>query len=265
MQINHFMKDRKSTREFKLDPLTKRDVETIASAVQAANDEASPFGAEYIFVQEGQVVREKLYGQGGYAGVMIEAPAYIALTTNEEDPKAVIYGAYYLQKLVTKLDDLNLGSCWISISNVDEAVKDEVFATAERTVSYLIGVGYPKRVLALGEQQYSSRLALEDYVFMKNFKNPATEAELKDRGLIDLFYYIKFAPSSKNKQPWRYVVNSDNIELYIHEYEGEVNLVDAGISMYYLEELARAEGLRVEWKVDPKSLGQDYYIGMAML
>lgn len=265
MQINNFIKERKSTREFQQKPLEKEDVKRIAAVVDEANEHAAPFGVEYLFVQEGKAVRDKLSGQGGYAGVMIEAPAYIALTSKEQDPKAIIYGAYYLQKLITTLEGFDLGTCWITIANVDEETKDNAFGTGERTVSYLIAVGYSKRVLALGEQQYSSRLALEDYVFMKNFSNPATEQELASRGMIDLFYYIKFAPSEQNRQPWRYVVNNDNVELYIHDYRGEGNLVDAGISMYFFEELAKADSMRVEWKVDPKPVGKDYYIGMAMM
>ena len=60
---------------------------------------------------------------------------------------------------------------------------------------------------------------------------------------------MRFAPSTKNEQPWRFVLNDDDFDLYIKDYKGIENLIDAGIVMYYYTELANYNNIDANWIV----------------
>ena len=62
-----------------------------------------------------------------------------------------------------------------------------------------------------------------------------------------LFYYVKFAPSTQNSQPWRFVLKNDRVILYLEEVNGKINYMDAGIIMYYFRILVAYLGLNNEW------------------
>ena len=72
-------------------------------------------------------------------------------------------------------------------------------------------------------------------------------AILEERGLDDLFYYVKFAPSTKNSQPWRFVLKGTHVELYLKEIDQRVEYMDAGIIMYYFQILASYMGIYNKW------------------
>lgn len=265
MRIHHFLQERRSTRDFKNKPIQPELEQDLLYRLEALQKQVEASNVKFHYRNDGENIYKQFNGLGGYAGVMIEAPAYIAIETPEDDAKALVTAAYTIEKLLSQLESKELGTCWITMGEGADDLLKEIFNLNGNKIHYMIGLGYPKKLPALGETQYSSRIALEDYVFMKNFSNPATVEELEQRGLSDLFYYVKFAPSAKNRQPWRFVIHDDNIELYIEDYQGRVNLVDAGIIMYYFYELMEEQSNPVEWIIDPKPAGEYLYIGMVLI
>lgn len=97
-------------------------------------------------------------------------------------------------------------------------------------------------------------------VFDQNLDKPVDMAYLEERGLDDLFYYLRFAPSTKNSQPWRFVLSGHRLVLYMEEQDQKVNLMDAGIIMYYFKQLASYIGISEDWKLD-KNLNDDKMLG----
>lgn len=87
--------------------------------------------------------------------------------------------------------------------------------------------------------------------------------ELENRGLGDIFYYVRFAPSSLNKQPWRFILDGDKLFLLLkYEKDEKPSLVDAGIIMYYYVKLAETIGLHSRWILIPdkvEELGSENY------
>ena len=264
MQTRNFLKSRISTRDYKdekLDEATKKVYEIV-------NEEAEKLGTEnlaFLLNTDGESVYKALDGVAGYRGVMIKAPAYIALDARNNDPATIVKGAYGVEEIITKLYNLGLGTCWITVSEVDELVKQSAFNYSEGDINILLAVGYPfedeKR-----EHRYSDRGATEDLVFLGDFDTPATDEDLKHRGLNNIFDYAKFAPSANNAQPWRFLIVDDEIRLYIEDYKGDVNLIDAGIMMYYIDELSKAYAMPLGFKVEPKIGSDKYtYIGMTKM
>lgn len=259
MLMSQFLKSRKTVRDYKRKAIPRKTVREIRSILEEANKKMADKGATLVFLQDGKDILNVLEGKGGYAGVMIESPSYIALNIVEEKEEAYIFGAYYLEDTITKLYDYNLGSCWISLGNVEEPIRENLTMEDGRT-EYLLSIGYPVPQMGIGEAPYSSRLGVEEIVFTEEGKKVTME-ELEQRGLDDLFYYIRFAPSAYNRQPWRFYLGDGKITMTIPNYSDKVTLVDAGIMMYYFEKMIAGIGIAQKFQVDVKDVGADKQIG----
>lgn len=248
--MNNFLKNRKSVRDFKDKKLDKKTIQKVKEYCQQLENEKSKGDFRFVLYEDGQKVFDALEGVGGYSGVMIESPHYIGLNFKDNKKESIIYGAYYMEKLITELTNLNIGSCWISLKDVDEKSKKELLGIKEGNIKYLLSIGYPIAKNPFVAEPTSSRLSIEDIVFKDEIGKVANIDELESRGLDDLFYYIRFAPSSYNKQPWRFVLKDHKVILLMaYSNDEEINLVDAGIIMYYFENLAKAIGINSKWKL----------------
>ena len=121
-------------------------------------------------------------------------------------------------------------------------------------------------ILAIGEatkqevreHRYDDRKGINEFVFIDDLDHKASVEELSQRGLDDLFSYLRFAPSSYNSQPWRFVLKDNFVKLYLEDYKDEANLVDAGIVMYYFDQLTKEISINSIWEVEPKLDGSKY-------
>ncbi|MDO4594525.1 MAG: nitroreductase family protein [Tissierellia bacterium] len=255
MLMNNFLKTRTSTRSFKNKEIKKDTVKKLYELLKEKSENLNNCG--FLFNNNGDIVFEQLEGVGGYQGLMIKSPAYIALNTFDDNPKSYIEGSYHMEDLITELEELGLASCWISLKDVDETVKKTVFNYNSGKVDYALSIGYPQRN-EIHENSSSDRIGIDKFVFIDDFYTPATIEELELRGLDDLFYYLRFAPSTYNKQPWRFVLDGDIVKLYTEDYSGVENLVDCGIIMYYFKKLAESLAIDTKWDIDPKLEDEKY-------
>lgn len=261
MLMRNFLKTRKSVREFKVRNLSADAAKGVQKQIDEIADKAAAHNARFTFVEDGGRLYKELEGKGGYAGVMIKAPSYIVLDVDNTQADSYLNGAYYMEEIITGLLDLGLGSCWISLQNVgldDKALLKEWNAD---DADFMLAVGYPNNSSVIGEEPYSSRLGVEDIVYKEEIGQPITIEELEQRGLDDLFYYVRYAPSQYNEQPWRYVVKPGSIDMYMKDL-GRNYLVEAGIAMYYFERLLHTLSIPSEFGSEGLSDQGDYkYIG----
>ena len=247
MNMANFLKGRKSTREFKKKNITEGDLLKVRETIGGINEEIKDKKMELKLYEYGKVIFDGLKGIGGYSGVMIESPHYIALDLKNHGPEEQIYSGYYMEKIVTVFNQMGLGTCWVSLDNLDEDRKKAVFGEKAGDYDYMLAVGYPKPKNPFINEPFSERLGVDEIAFKNNLTKPADMNFLEERGLGDLLFYIRFAPSNKNMQPWRFVVQDDAVELVIEEQNGAYSYSDAGIAMYYFEELARGQGVKHKW------------------
>jgi nitroreductase len=160
----------------------------------------------------------------------------------------MIYSGYFMEKLITELNDLGIGTCWISLNNVNSELKEKAFGEDSERLNYLLAIGYPKPKSPFAQEPFSERIGVEEMVYINNLDKNASISELENRGLGDLFFYVRFAPSTLNKQPWRFILHDDYVELLLVD-DGDINYIDAGIIMYYFEELAKIQGINNKWEL----------------
>lgn len=255
MIMTSFLKNRRSVREFKRKSVDLQILKKVKEYLGELEKEGSSRSIKFNLYENGDNLYKSLEGIGGYAGVMIQSPHYISLGLMNDDEKNIIYSAYFMEKLISKLNELGLDTCWISIGGVKKADKDKALGDKKETINYLLAIGHSKPKNPFVNESFSERIGVDELVFSNSIGNPSNLEELENRGLSDLFYYIRFAPSARNKQPWRFLLEDNKVVLLLEKVEGEeLDLIDAGIMMYYFENLAAAIGLNSKWKL----LGEDY-------
>lgn len=257
MLTTNFLKSRTSTRDYKDKNLDESTVNKIFEIVETEAEKLGKEDLSFLVNTDGESVYKALEGVAGYRGIMIKAPAYIALNALNDNPASIVKGAYGMEEIITRLNELGLGSCWITVSDVEKTVKQSAFNFTDGDVNLLLAVGYPLDD-EVHQQKYDDRLATEDLVFLDDFDTQATDEDLEQRGLNDIFDYAKFAPSTHNEQPWRFLIVDDEINLYIKDFKGDVNLIDAGIIMYYIDELGKSFAITSGWEVNPEISSDKY-------
>ena len=265
MLTTNFLKSRTSTRDFKE---TRIDENTLKKIFEIVDREAEKLGKEdisFLVNTDGDSVYNALAGVAGYRGIMIKAPAYIALNALNNNPESIVKGAYGMEEIITHLNELGIGSCWVTVSDVETTVKKSAFNFEDGDVNLLLAIGYPLDN-TVRQNKFDDRMPTEDMVFFDDFDTPATDEELEQRGLNDIFDYAKFAPSAHNAQPWRFLIVDDEINIYIEDFKGDVNLIDAGIIMYYIDELGKSIAMTGSWDINPQIENNKYtYIGQKLM
>lgn len=250
MIMTNFLKSRKSVREFRNKKVNQDLLDKINQNLSELEEEYKAGGIKFKLYEYGENISGGLKGRAGYAGVMIDSPHYIAVDLKNEDESTVIYSAYLMEKLVTKLVELGLDSCWVSVYNVDPEIRKNVFGESTNCVNFVLAFGYSKRRNPFVQETFSERLAVEDIVFEKELGKGTDIEFLENRGLADIFFYVRFAPSIKNRQPWRFIVTDDKVHLLVKcEDKDNPPLIDAGIIMYYLEKLFELQGTKNAFKL----------------
>ena len=152
--------------------------------------------------------------------------------------------------MITVLNNKGLATCWISVDNVDDDLKKEIFGESTNNIKFILAFGYQQPSPPYSEAPFSVKLGIEDYVFLNEIEKEIDTGKLDSMGLTDLFYYLRFAPSNKNLQPWRFVIKDASIDLLmVYEEWDRHLLMDAGIIMYYFEELAKSIGMKSKWQL----------------
>lgn len=250
MIMGNFLRNRKSIRDFKRNKIEYEKLEEIAEDLKVLQNEEDLDSFSIRLYENGIKLMEALMGKGGYAGVMIEAPHYLALDFLDEYDSTMIYGAYSMEKIITSLNEKGLATCWVSLENLDSDFKKEIFGELTNNIQYLLAFGYQKPQPPFSEEPFSAKLGIEDFVFEDKLESELDKDKLEAMGLTDLFYYIRFAPSTKNLQPWRFVLKDTTIELSLaYEEWNRGLLMDAGVIMYYFEELAKTLGINNKWQL----------------
>lgn len=235
----------------------------------------------------GSMIFNKLNGSGGYSGFMIRSPHYIGIEAEDDTPLTDIITGYSGQAVIKKAFELGLMTCWIDLKDVPEELKNTLTRYPERKLNYLIAVGHPNKerepfkstivqngqisintpsiiTVVEGESTSGGRLSTVEIVYLDNWGNSISYSDLESRGLVDLFYYVKNAPSYKNQQPWRFIIKGGEIVMGVLNPRNEGTYTNAGIMMFTIEGIAHDMGISGKWQyLEPEIMsnnGAEYTI-----
>lgn len=248
MVMTNFLQKRKSVRDFKKKEVSRFNIETIKSYIEQISKETE--NVDFKFYENGSIIYKGLKGKAGYSGVMIEAPSYVAIVQKDRSKESYLKAGYYLEKLNTKIVNLDLDSCWITVDKVDEETKKTLFGEEGPKVDYLIAFGNGVGKKLFTPETTSDRYSRDEIVFKEELGNKVSEEELENTGLLEIFSSVRYAPSHKNFQPWRFVLKDHHVYVYMQKSdEDSRSLVDIGVVMFYFEEMAKTIGRYGEWTI----------------
>lgn len=266
MEYMSFLKNRRSVREFRDEELRLEEVQALDKAIDDILESGADEFVRFSRVKNQQGFYEDLIGKAGYAGVMIQAPEYIIMEYKEIDTRNVLEGAVFASELVTLLKDLELDTCWITLGEATKDVREDHFGLVADNIAYAIGVGKAKEDRPYSGEKFSTRKSVDEIAFLDHdFSTSATD-KLKDLNMLELFSALKYAPSHKNLQPWKFVIENDKITIYLEKGSDLINtLTDGGIIMYYFQRMAQSMGIKHAWEINIEDMGDYYRIGQYRL
>jgi len=261
--IFNFIQRRTSVRTFMEKPLAKSDLTNINNILAKVNNEKGPNGNKIKFL----LLDTAPNGDGnivGTYGFIRNAQAYIAGTIPNDKRALEDYG-YLLEKIVIKLVEEGLGSCWLGGTFKRDDFIEPLALNNEQIIPAVLPIGYPVVNRRNAEQamrfiiKADKRMKWTALFFNKNFDNGLTSGDLHEDNsvLLSAFESVRLGPSASNKQPWRLVLDKENnqVHFYLDEnpkYSGNkmgfsMQRLDIGIAMYHFQSVADENGFAGKW------------------
>ncbi len=293
MKMLKVVEKRKSVREYKMNDLDEKTLEKVVNLTKEIPEIDTSIGVEFRFLIDGVSTAQNLEGISGYHGKMITAPHYFAVYA-DKNIQSYKYAGYAGEWIILNAAKLNLGTCWIESGDSKKAKEvigydtdkelvafiaigwpsnetnlSAIYSTSDsNSASALTDRGYPNVRTGLGNEKESPRMAITEFVYLKEWAKTLEYDELNSRGLAEAFFYMRLAPSWGNRQPWRFILDGERIVLAVKDdaaLNEQVENIDAGIAMLYFEVALHDLGLPGSWKLDVDNkesykIPEDYFV-----
>ena len=202
----HIVKNRNSCRAF---AAQKVDDDVLNALLTYYEDEESDLvdeiGTELKFYFGN--VWDDLKESVGYNGFCIKAPAYMVIFSDVADHYLENAG-YIAQGLTLKMTELGLAACWQTINDAD-AVKAALDADTDKVVACVVAFGYRDPD---NDEKKAPKKSLDEMT--DGFKyGQDIDTDLFYNELEDGLRAIAHAQSFQNRQPYRIIVDHDQIVL----------------------------------------------------
>jgi nitroreductase len=287
MDYKALISNRKSIREFKDTPIKQEQLVELEKFSDSCKKLVQDIEVEIKLLDNSRdKVSEKLQNIAGYKGNMIEAPNYIFILSEVVD-NHIENAGYIGENIVLKAKEIEIDSCWITFED-SEKILDKLEISSNKSISAIIALGYEatsykKKIvnptktgesyslsnMEIVDNDTSTRLGVEEIVYIDEWGKNIDAETLAERALLDAFNYARMAPSTLNRQPWRFIVDGGKVILavrndeYTNTYESKI---DAGIVMLFFESIVRTTLFDTSWTLEKTdktyNIPSDYkYIG----
>lgn len=201
-------------------------------------------------------------GFGGVSG----APVAVAIAADLSSGHPMVSAGYLGQGIVLQAVSARLGTCWVTGFN-RPAVEERCDLKSGETVVAVIAMGVDSRthphdpfgawnVRGIGMMMAGDRKPVAAMV--RGLPREEWPAKLDY-----VFEAVRNSPSSRNRQPWRFVADAEGVTISVDE-EGEpedpVRRLEGGIAMMNFDAAARACGIPGQWHfTEPPALAKFVY------
>lgn len=242
----------KSVREYKKESVDSQKLKMIKDFSQHCSkiDDSIAFEVRIFSYEDAYIA---LDGIAGYKGNMIDAPHYIIILSEKKE-YYIENAAYIGENMILKACEIGVASCWITFSD-SQAIKEHLNILSDKEVVALIALGYdanaPKKGNAVSlSDRY--KIGLDEIVYIDKWGNGADASILEERGLLEAFAFSKLAPSTLNRQPWRFLLTGGKVILAIKKdkntntYEQKI---DIGIIMLFFQSIVSSTLFNLKWNL----------------
>lgn len=257
MDYKKLISNGKSVREFKNKAIEEKYFSEIENYIKNSKKLLPEIDVE-LEIFNNEDVYEKLDKISGYNGYMIKAPSYAVILSDVKD-NYIENSGYVGERLILKARDLGIDSCWITFKDSD-VIKEKLGILSDKEVTAIIALGYEDNKNTKNKGG-SDRLGVEEIVYMNEWGQNVTVTELEERGLFDAFSYARMAPSTLNRQPWRFIIDGAKVILVVKKddftssYERSI---EVGIAMLYFGLIIDTTMFDLKWSMD--SIKKDYNV-----
>lgn len=257
MDYKKLISTRKSVREFKDTKIDLKYFNEIESYIKSSKKLLPEIEFE-LKMYDFYDCYEKIDQLAGYNGYLIQAPNYVIILSDKK-PGYIENSGYIGERLILKAMDLGIDSCWITFKD-SKLIKEKLNISSDKEITGIIALGYEDDINTKNKST-SERLGVEEIVFMNEWGNNANVAELEERYLLDPFFYARMAPSSLNKQPWRFIIDGGKVILAVKKDDFTTDYevkIDTGIAMLYFSLIVESTMFDLKWHVG--DINNDYKV-----
>ncbi len=226
-----YMLKRKSIRTYSEKKVSESQLNDIKSFINDKKNYTCPFGSD---------IRMELFEDSTIdtRNVIKNASVFVVVII-KNNVESLLDAGYIFEKFILFIESLGLATCYLnsgfqreSVSLKEPLKEDEIMVLASP-------IGYPAERKSIVEKGVSALLKSTkrksiDELFFSDFK----KSTVKEQEVRDKLNYVRWAPSAKNSQPWRIVLDQDKAHFCInnkeyHSKRGDFNIhiLDIGIAL----------------------------------
>ena len=181
---------------------------------------------------------------------------------------------YAFEKVVLFAESKGLGTTWIGGTMDRKAFEQAIGLASDEVMPCVSPLGVPADKMSVKESlmrkavKADSRLPLNDLIFDGGFETALNPDRYGD--LADAYEMVRWSPSAVNKQPWRLIVDGNDVHFYEKKAKGYVDgtgwdmqKIDMGIALCHFEIGVREAGRNCEFMLSDPGLAapeDTYYI-----
>lgn len=168
------------------------------------------------------------------------------------------YG-YAMQTMVLLATDLGLATCWLGGSFQKDKFSKRIRTGTHEVVPAVVSVGVSAIKRNLVDRSIRTiagskhRKAWEALFFQKDCETPLSRQRSGKYGAV--FEMVRLSPSASNKQPWRLVLDQENVHFFLNRTPGyhrpglfsDLQRIDMGIAMCHFEQMCTELKLPGNW------------------
>lgn len=166
MDVVKAIRERRSIRKYKSDPISDEDLNVILQAGRWAPSASNKQPWHFIVVRD-QAKRKQLADAHAYGRFMAESPVVIVVLGDQsKHPKYYLADPHNaVQNMLLAAYSLGLGTCWMGVRDTDiEPQFRELLGIPENLrVICSVSVGYPDQKRESSRQDFSSLISWETY------------------------------------------------------------------------------------------------------
>lgn len=252
------IESRYSVRNYIDKPIEKEKLEVIKTFIE--ENKKGPMGNEVAFhiIDASEYDKAELKSLITY-GMISGATSYIVGVVKPGEYAMEDFG-YCMEKLILKVSELGLGTCWLGGTFNRGGFAKQVNLSAEELLPCITPIGYTADKRTLKENFIRTlvgakkRKKQEELFFQNSFN---TSLNLDTIGsYANVLEAVRLGPSASNKQPWRIIEDShglyhiflDEDEKYNNTFSGiKIQNIDMGIAMCHFELAAKELGITGQW------------------
>lgn len=245
------IRQRTSIRSFSDRSVEEHLLDELMDSLAAAHRLTEVFPRITLVSRPEHVRRILAYMFGSY-GLVLNPQHLLVGVLPEESELARLDLGYVLEQLVLEATWLGLGTCWVTGTYHPQRAGEIVDLAPGQVAAAVCALGYPAangwrglhsrtvRLLARGHR----RKPLTEIAFSGCWGQPWS-ADSADSALVTLLECARLAPSATNRQPWRFIVQSNRTVLALTRPAP----IDAGIVMSHVTLASNAVDCAGRWQL----------------